>query len=303
MLRRMALIAVLTPCFVAAGSASKAYADDRQACEASYDQAQTLRDAKKLVAARDQLRICARATCPPSVVKDCTSWLGETESRIPSVVVMASDGSGASLQGVSVGIDGAMSRKLDGTSWDLDPGQHTFTFVSLDGTRVEKSVLVFEAQKAQRVSVILGGAPSVAAPPMVVAPVAAPGTPGSPAVLATTEQPTSHPGFAYKTVGYAVAGVGVAGLIVGGVAGGLALSTKSSDCPTETTCSGSSAQTALHEGTASTVGFIAGGVLTAAGLTLVLVAPKRAAEHVTRIEAAPLIGASSTGLMLSGRWW
>jgi hypothetical protein len=52
-----------------------ALADDKQVCSDAYSKAQTFRDAHKLVVAREQLRICARAECPGFIAKDCAGWL------------------------------------------------------------------------------------------------------------------------------------------------------------------------------------------------------------------------------------
>src|SRR5262249_47023830 len=115
--------------------ARKARASDLEVCDASYEAAQTLRDAKKLLTARAQLRLCSRAACPAFMVKECTGWLGELESRIPSIVLVASDADGAPLPNVTVTVDGGSARRVDGTAWEVDPGQHSFTFATPDGAR------------------------------------------------------------------------------------------------------------------------------------------------------------------------
>jgi hypothetical protein len=79
-----------------------------------------------------------------------------------------------------------------------------------------------------------------------------------------------------RIVGFAALGVGAAGLIVGGVFGGLAMG-KHSDL--EEACPGGACPPDQQDnldsyetfGTVSTVGFIAGGVLAAAGIALVVV--------------------------------
>jgi hypothetical protein len=282
---------ILALALFAALPVTSARATDTKVCDAAYEQAQAARDAKQLTLARDQLRVCARAKCPAFMVKDCTGWLAEVEAHLPTVVLVALDAAGAVLPDVSVAVDGAATlRKLDGTAWEVDPGRHTFTFVQPDGTTVDKALVVVEGQKDQRVTVTLG-APA----PVPVAP--APATPA--------EKPAPSAPFPYRTVGYAVGGVGVAGLIVGTIFGIEALSTKSSHCHGDGGCSPGEASTALAQGNVSTVGFVAGGVLAAGGLTLVLVAPAKKDSQATRIEAAPLVGAGPggvSGLIVSGRW-
>ncbi len=297
----MRTLTVLPLALAAMLSAWPAHADNRQACITAYDQAQTLRRQMKLTEARDQLKTCARSSCPASIVKDCTTWLDEIEQRIPSVVLVPTDAKGAALPNVAVSMDGASdTRNVDGRSWEMDPGVHTFTFITAAGTRVDKSVLVVEGQKAQRVAAILGAAELASVTPPGTAIVASPpeGTSGAPAADSGKSK-----GFPFRPVGYAVGAVGLAGIAVGSIFGAEALSTKSSHCPTETTCSRGSASTVTSDATISTVGFIAGGVLAAVGLTLVLVAPGKEQAHAARVEAGPLVGGGSGGLMVSGRWW
>ena len=231
------------------------------------------------------------------MVKDCTGWLAEVEAHMPSVVLVALDAAGAVLPDVGVSMDGAATlHKADGTAWEVDPGRHTFTFVQADGTKVDKALVVVEGQKDQRVTVTLGAPPP--------APVPAP-APAAPVPAAPDEKPASSTPFPYRTVGYTVGGVGVAGLIVGSIFGIEALSTKSSHCHGDGGCSPGEASTALTQGNVSTVGFVAGGILAAGGLTLVLVAPARKDTQAMHVEAAPLVGTGPggvSGLVVSGRW-
>jgi hypothetical protein len=286
--------------------ASTAHATDLKTCDAAYDQAQTLRDARKLASARGPLLLCARATCPAFMAKDCTTWLGEIESRIPSVVLVALDAAGAAVPNVAAAMDGATARKLDGTSWDVDPGQHTFTFILPDGAKVDRPFLVVEGQKDQRVVVTVATPPPATAPPAAPVPVTpvpaipAPDSLGAP-VAPVAEKPVSpvSTAFPYRVVGFVSLGLGVAGVAVGAIFGAEALSTKSAHC-IGTACAPGYAGTALDQGTVSTVGFVAGGLLAAAGLTLVLVAPKKNPSSV-RLDASVLSG-PNRGLRLRATW-
>jgi hypothetical protein len=134
-----------------------ALADDKQVCSDAYSKAQTFRDAHKLVVAREQLRICARAECPGFIAKDCAGWLKDVEPRIPSVVFVAKNAAGSDVADVKVTMDGApLVTKLDGLAVDIDPGAHTFDFEAPDG-RAEEKAVVTEGAKAQRISVTFGG--------------------------------------------------------------------------------------------------------------------------------------------------
>jgi hypothetical protein len=147
-----AFAALAASCFLASG----ALADEKQVCSDAYSKAQTFRDAHKLTAAREQLRVCARSECPGFIAKDCAGWLKEVEPRIPSVVFIAKGAGGADLIDVKVSMDGTpLVTKLDGLAIDVDPGAHDFVFEAADG-KAEQKVVVTEGAKAQRVSVTFG---------------------------------------------------------------------------------------------------------------------------------------------------
>jgi hypothetical protein len=161
--------------------ASVARAQDKQTCNTAYQDAQVARDAHKLIKAREQLRVCASATCPGFITKDCTEWLKDLEPRVPSVVFTAKNAAGADVTDVKVSMDGApLADKLDGIAVEVDPGSHTFGFEGADG-KTEQKVLVPEGTKAQRIAVTFGAA---GAPAAVVI---SPGTPtATPATAAAT---------------------------------------------------------------------------------------------------------------------
>ena len=89
---------------VAAGlMAAPSRADDKAACLDAASKAQSLRDAHKLVEAREQLRACAAARCPAVVQNDCATWLVEVERALPTVVLAAKNTAGADLVDCSSG--------------------------------------------------------------------------------------------------------------------------------------------------------------------------------------------------------
>ncbi len=97
----------------------------------------------------------------------------------------------------------------------------------------------------------------------------------------------SGSGDTLRLVGFIALGVGAAGLIVGGVTGGLAIGKHGEledNCSAEGRCAADQ-QGTLDDfntfGTISTIGFIAGGVLAAAGVVLVIVAPSDSEEQAT----------------------
>jgi hypothetical protein len=65
-------------------------------------------------------------------------------------------------------------------------------------------------------------------------------------------------------------------------------------------CDAGPLSTARTDATVSTIGFIAGGVLTAAGLGLVLFAPSKTRSDAATMHAMPIVGPSRAGLAVEG---
>jgi hypothetical protein len=143
-----------------------------------------------------------------------------------------------------------------GTAIPVDPGTHVIE-AKASGRPAFRASSVIAAGQSKQVDVVLGSA--AAAPASATAPV-----PSAP----------SH------TVAYVVGGVGIAGLAFGAVAGLVALNKNASStdvCPNDGACADAGARSdsraAGSWATVSTIGFIAGGALLAAGAVLYVVAP------------------------------
>ena len=185
----------------------------------------------------------------------------------------------------------------------VDPGVHTVEATAA-GRKPGPAQASVEGAAAQA---------SVEVPALAEAPVegalAAPATPPPPAPEspAPSAPPPEHHASAQRTIGLVTGGVGIAGLIVGATFGFIAQADNSDakkSCPTDSTCNPdglASSNSALHAATASTVAFIAGGALTAAGLVLYFTAPTDAARSA-RVGLSPLVGATAGGLALHGGW-
>jgi hypothetical protein len=127
---------------------SSAFADDKQECVAAYEKSQQLRDQSHLRQAREQLAICSRPACPALVRQDCTQWMGEVLSSLPSVVIGARDANGQDIVAVKVFIDEVLvAEQLDGKPVPLDPGVHRFRFEQPNGLAHETQVLLREGEK------------------------------------------------------------------------------------------------------------------------------------------------------------
>jgi hypothetical protein len=98
--------------------------DLKEACAASYEQAQTLRRAAKLGLARAQLAVCQQ-TCPAVLARDCRRWVDEIEREMPALSFRVVDRNGAPLSGVQLSVDGELlEMPAEGELLRLDPGRH-----------------------------------------------------------------------------------------------------------------------------------------------------------------------------------
>jgi hypothetical protein len=95
-------------------------------CIAAAESTQDLRDKKQLLAAKEQVVICANDACPKVVRTECIAWLREIEAATPSLVFAARDEQNRDLVDTKILLDGkVVAEKLDGSSIALDPGEHT----------------------------------------------------------------------------------------------------------------------------------------------------------------------------------
>jgi hypothetical protein len=289
--RWIVALSVLVPLVCLGGRAARA--DDKAACLDAASRGQRLRDNHAMVEAREQLRVCAAAGCPSVVQTDCAGWLADVERALPTVVVTARSGAGADLVDVKVSVDGKpLVSRLDGRAVPMDPGSHSFHFEGADGASLDRQVVVREGEKDQAVAVVLAVARAVPAAPV----------PGSPAAATGPEAGGSS--SPWKTVGWVAGGVGVAGLAMGTVFGIIAMADKSSaHCDANNVCDPGTIGGIKSAAMVSDVGWIAGGVLLAGGVALVLLAP--GASHEGRsasVKVAPALLASGGGAVIGGSW-
>jgi hypothetical protein len=282
--------------FVGVMHAPTAHAEGAEACNPAYEEADGLvrSGGDKLLDAREKLRTCARSVCKPWMVKECTKQLADVEARIPSVVLSAKDASGAELVDVTVTSgDATLASRLDGHSIEIGPGERRFVFALADGRRVTVLTIVKEGDKAQRVSATFEAAKrEVVAPP-----------PASQPVSSTDEQPSQSRGSTLRTVGFVAAGAGIVGLGIGAVFGIKAVGNKSDAmCNENNECKPGPLDDARSSASVATVGFVAGALLVAAGVTLIFVSPSRASGSAKRIEITPSVAQRDAGLLLRGTW-
>jgi hypothetical protein len=190
-----------------------------------------------------------------------------------------------------------------GLAIPVDPGEHVVEATAPGKKPWSAQVQVAAKQTDARVTVLLvndeHAAPPGTAPTTPTTPGAAPqqgAAPASPAPEAPSD------GSTQRTIGWVTLGVGGAGVIVGSIFGASALG-KSNQAKNEG-CSGktcptsqgvSDTKSAIDAGNASTIAFVVGGVLAAAGVVVVLTAPSGSHVHV-----APAVGQGYGGLSLGG---
>jgi hypothetical protein len=199
----LAVVAVL------AGSAAQA--QDKRACAAAYDDAQSLRKTGRLVAARAQLITCAAESCPVAVRKACSELLPEVDAATPQVTIGAKDAEGKDTLDVRVVVDGApFVDRLVTTAMPIDPGEHAVTYEAADGSRIAQRIVVREGERKQ---LMVDFSPKASEPP--AAPVAP--KPAAPALGTETELPPAAPRPSSSPAPWIAVGIGGAALVSFGV--------------------------------------------------------------------------------------
>src|SRR5262249_13606037 len=156
-----AFTAALALVAVAANPSFARAQDDKQVCLSSYEQGQRLRQQDKLTAAREQLLLCGRDSCPSLIKKDCLQWLSEVDASMPSIIFVARGPDGREVVDVRVLVDGTpVSKRLDGKAVVVDPGEHTLRYEIAGASPVESQLIVAQGEKNRRVEISLPVRPS-----------------------------------------------------------------------------------------------------------------------------------------------
>jgi hypothetical protein len=254
-------------------SAAPGAADMTKAqCVSVNSNAQDLRRAGKLTEALENLRQCSAPSCPAIVRDDCTQRIDEVQRAQPTIIFDIKDGAGRDLIDVTATVDGqTTTRKIDGSAWGLDPGGHAFVFTEPGQQPVTQTFVLREGEKDRRERIVIGTPPPPATATLAPAPTAS----LAPSEFASKGMPSQ------KVAALVVGGVGLAGVAAGTVFGLLTFSAASqqkSACASSTTCANYAQASSAHstgetDATLSTVTFIGGGALVAAGAILFLTSP------------------------------
>lgn len=244
--------------------------------------------------------------------KDAARELAELAPRIPKLVVALD---GAKPNEVKLTLDGKnLSSALVGEEQPANPGTHKLVGVR-GGEQTEQSFNLAESQRAQVVLRFRGPAPRPAAPPVVPPPAAGTPTP--------TERPAPDPGSSAlppsSTSASAKSGgsnafaivtlvLGGAGLATGTVTGVMAMG-KRTDLHNNSACNGDVCGSSVRDDvnqfrtlrTVSSIGFIAGGVLTATGIVL-LVAGGSSSQKGEAARPALALRVAPSDVSLMGRF-
>jgi hypothetical protein len=212
--------------------------------------------------------------------------------RVPRVVISLE---GAEPSEVTLTIDGkSVSSAVIGSPRLLNPGAHVVE-VTRGNDRARAKVTAVEGKELPVLLRLASDGPTSADP----APVA--GTPGS--VEPPGDDSAAGRGSSIRpTLGWVSIGVGAAGLAVG-IGTGLSAKSKRAALDDSGVCVGDSCPSSKQGEvdslntlrTISTIGFVAGGVLAATGVTLLLTAPSKSGASAA-LQIAP------TSLELRGRF-
>jgi hypothetical protein len=236
--------------------------------------------------------------------RDHLSALDPRLSRLTITV----DAGTAALPGLLVTRDGKpVGQGVWGTGVPLDPGEHVVE-ATAPGKQLWKTTVKIGAQPEAQTVQVPALEDEAATPPAGVAPPEA--TPQA-AEPAAADSGASTGGAPLRTVGLVVGGAGIVGLGVGTFFGLHAKSLNDQSkqdghCTPSNECDaigGANRDDAKSAANVATVALIAGGVLTATGVTLFLVGgPKNKEASAARVEATPLLGWNEAAMVVRGRF-
>ncbi len=253
MLREISVWLLASLAVVSLTSQAHADAPTPRECVRANDNAISLRDAKKLRAAREQLLTCASPSCPSDVRDECARNLTEVTAAIPTLVLGAQDAAGNDLVAVNVTMDGEpLLSRLDGSAVMMDPGEHRVEMRVAGSSPIGRTIVLREGEKDRHEVLRF-----------------------EPVAAKTVRDPGR------RALGLVTGIAGLAGIGVGIVAGALASSfwdRSKRECTDAASCSNYGASfsdyaSANDWATVSTVAFIAGGATFVVGGLIFFTAP------------------------------
>src|SRR5262249_34734605 len=147
---------VILCAMVALPTRTRADEPTKDLCIAENENAQHLRRAGKLRAARAGFLECEAKSCPRLVREDCSAQLQEVERLLPTVLVRIRDKAGQPLPKLTAAIDDeALSEPVADSEFVVDPGEHTFRFSANGYEPLTKTFSVRESARGQELLVTI----------------------------------------------------------------------------------------------------------------------------------------------------
>lgn len=208
----------------------------------------------------------------------------------------------AAIQGLAVSTDGvAQPKEAWGMAVPVDPGDHVIE-ATAPGHKPSRLTVKIGAERDNKEASIPALEADASAPPVAAAPT---NTAPRPLVTAAPEPPIPprEDSSGLRTAGWVVGGVGVIGLGLGTV---FAVQAMGRNKASKDDCNGdicgpqgfSDRLDAISSGNRATIGFVAGGILAAGGLAMVLIGSGKSSGP--SLQASPAVGYDSVGLVLKG---
>ncbi len=207
----MSAAAAFLATFAASSVASAA--PSKEQCVSSHGNGQDLRARGQLAQARQEFLSCAQASCPSLVQSDCARFSEELGRMVPTVTFAARDSSGTDISDTQVFVDEKLvAQRLEGKTYELDPGKHVIKWVH-QGKESTESVVLNQGEQGREIIATFGGPPPV---------------PGQEGAGAKEAPPPPEP---HKSLlPFIVVGVGGAAVATGAVLLGVGLGKVPSNC-------------------------------------------------------------------------
>src|SRR5262245_6243710 len=142
------LVALVVGSLVVGGPVARAATPTEKECAAAAKDAEQLRAAGDLFAARGRIAACAATACSRQLREQCLRGLAAIDAVMPGVVVEAKDEASNNVSDVRARIDGAPAGdRLDGTAIPVNPGEHRLVLEGPGYRRTETTFVAREGQK------------------------------------------------------------------------------------------------------------------------------------------------------------
>lgn len=128
-----------------------AHADTIEACIDAADQSQKQRDSGQWVEARESLLACSESTCPQTISKQCSKWLYDLDTSMPTIVVRVREAEHDVSDAVIL-VDNIAKAQPDGKAIAVNPGPHVVVAHREGWVDAEAHVVVVSGEKNRAIS-------------------------------------------------------------------------------------------------------------------------------------------------------